>query len=233
MQEVWNGDSRDLAGKIDRPIDCIITDPPYGVAYRSRHATTPDGKKYVEDVKDDHDLDGAVQLFHDVMNELAHSPGGFAPETELYVFTRWDIVDTWMDAVRALSVHGFRYKMLLVWQKGTPGTGDIDCNWGCGHELILYAKRGKKELPYRRNGVIAVDMVPPSKIIHPTEKPVALLERLIEMSTKRGELVVDPFAGSLSTAAAAQNLGRDYVVIEQSAEFVRRGKQRLEQDTLF
>lgn len=221
-----------LAANITRPINCVLTDPPYGVSYRSRHATTPDGKHYVEDVHADDDLDGAVALFRDVMDAMGRSPGGFADECELYVFTRWDIVDTWMNVVRTLG-HGFRYKMLLVWDKMEPGTGDIDTNWGCGHELILYGKRGKRDVNMRRGGVIAHPKVPPQHIIHPTEKPVRLLEKLLEVVTDEGDLVVDPFGGSLSTARAAANLNRDFVTIEQNAEFVRRGKQRLDQGTLF
>lgn len=232
MHEVWTGRSEELVRNIARPVNVLLTDPPYGVAYRSRHATTPDGKHYVEDIHADDDLDGAVSLFRDVVDGIAASPGGFADETELFVFTRWDIVDTWMNVVRTLG-HGFRYKMLLVWDKMEPGTGDIEGNWGCGHELILYGKRGKREVNFRRGGVIACPKVPPVHIIHPTEKPVPLLETLLSVSARPGDLVLDPFGGSLSTARAAANRGLDYVTIEQNHEFVRRGRQRLEQMTLF
>lgn len=82
-------------------------------------------------------------------------------------------------------------------------------------------------MPYRRSGVIHVEQVHSSKHIHPTEKPVPLLEKLIEMSTAPGELVVDPFAGSGSTVLAARNLGRRGIGIEINQRYVARVRRRL------
>lgn len=227
--ELWHGDSLELVPKIDRPVNCVITDPPYGVDFVSRRAETPAGKKWVEEIANDDDMDTAIELFDNVMDVLLPK---CAPQAELYVFTRWDVVDTWIRVVRDLGRHGFTYKMLLVWDKGIPGMGDIDANWGCGHELILYCKRGLREVPYRRSGIIAVDKVHTTKLIHPTEKPVPLLEKFVEMSTDPGDLVVDPFAGSGSTVVAARNLGRDAIGIELKNHFVERARARLAQTTL-
>jgi len=228
--EIWHGDSLELGHNIEGEIKCVLTDPPYGVNYRSRHATTPEGLRWVKDVANDLDLTGALGLFQDVMDVVLPK---CADEAELYVFTRWDIVGDWIDAVRSLSRHGFKYKMMLIWNKMEPGTGDIDSNWGCGHELILYAKKGLRKVPYRRSGVLNYEKVPPSKIIHPTEKPVPLLEELLKISTNPGDLVVDPFSGSGSSSKAAQQLGLNSIGIELDADHVRHSRNRLEMDTLF
>jgi site-specific DNA-methyltransferase (adenine-specific) len=229
---IVQGDCRDLIDLHipDGEVTCCITDPPYGVNFVSRRAATPQGKRWVAPVANDAGLDGALDLFAEVMANMAPK---FANEAELYVFTRWDIVDVWMGAVRALEPYGFAYKMLLVWDKGIPGMGDIDSNWGCGHELILYAKKGRREVPYRRSGIIAVDKVHASEIVHPTEKPVGLLERFVEMSTNVGDLVVDPFAGSGSTVVAANRLGRVGVGFELDERYVTYARSRLEQGALF
>lgn len=221
-QSIWHGDAQHLTHSLPEPIHCLVTDPPYGVDYRSRRAITGDGKKFVEDVANDKDLKGAVDLFHQVMAPILPK---LADDADLYVFTRWDIVDVWMDAVRTLP--GIEYKMLLIWEKGIPGMGDIDSNWGCGHELILYCKKGRRDVAYRRSGVIHVDKVHASRIIHPTEKPVPLLEVLIGMSTDEGDLVVDPFSGSGSTAVAAQRLGRSCIGIESNERYVSASRGRL------
>lgn len=220
----------DEEGLIPTGIKCVLTDPPYGANFRSRRATTPDGRKFVEDIVNDADLDNAIEVFHDVMDRVLPN---CTDEAELYVFTRWDIVGPWIEAVRDLRRHAFTYKMMLVWDKGIPGMGDIDCNWGCGHELILYAKRGRREVPYRRSGIIAVDKVHGTKHIHPTEKPVGLLEKLIEMSTDPGDLVVDPFAGSASTLVAATGLGREAWGTEVHTPFYERARERLTMTTMF
>lgn len=227
--EIWHGDSRDLVATIDRKVKCIVTDPPYGVDFVSRRAVTAEGKKMARKIENDSDLDGAIALFDEVMDLLLPK---CADEAELYVFTRWDIVDAWIRVVRGLERHGFKYKMLGVWDKGIPGMGDIDSNWGCGHELILYCKRGLRLVPYRRSFIIAVDKVPAMHLIHPTEKPVALLERLIEMSTNPGDLVVDPFSGSGATVRAALNLGRDAIGIEKDEQYIAPSRARLAQATL-
>lgn len=224
-QKIIHADAREALAYLnpDRPIDCIITDPPYGANFWSRRAETPEGKSRVAKIENDGNVTDAIALFHEVMVPLVDH----MDEGDIYVFTRWDIVDVWMDAVKALP--GVQYKMLLIWQKGYPGMGDIDSNWGCGHELILYCKKGRREVAFRRSGIIAVDKVHTTGHIHPTEKPVPLLEQLINMSTKRGDLVVDPFSGSGSTAVAAQRTGRDAFGFELDERYIKPSRARLEQ----
>lgn len=59
--------------------------------------------------------------------------------------------------------------------------------------------------------------------IHPTQKPVRLLERLLNLVTQPGDLVVDPFAGSCSTAKACVNTGRKYICFEKDPEYYESG----------
>ncbi len=211
-------------------INCVVADPPYGVDFVSRRAETADGKKFVKAVADDLTLRDAIDAFDKVMDVILPR---CAVEAELYVFTRWDIVGAWIYAVNRLARHGFKYKMLLVWDKGIPGMGDIDANWGCGHELILYCKRGRRDVAYRRSGIIAVDKLGPKQHVHPTEKPVPLIERLIEMSTASGDLVLDPYSGSGSTSVAAKRLGRDSIGIELDPQYVAVAQKRLTENYLF
>lgn len=63
--------------------------------------------------------------------------------------------------------------------------------------------------------------------LHPTEKPIELLEYLIKTYTKENEIVLDMFGGSLSTAKACQNLNRQFIVIEQDKTFYEAGIERL------
>lgn len=224
------GDCRQLSPALeDKSIDCVITDPPYGVNYRSRSAVTAEGKKWVQEIANDADLTGAINLFHEAMAPIVKDK--MKDNSDLYVFTRWDIVGEWIKAVEYLP--GIKYKMLLVWDKGSPGMGDIDANWGCGHELILYCKKGRRDVSYRRSGIISIERVPKTQIVHPTEKPVALLETFIEMSTKPGDTVLDLFSGSGSTSVAAKNTGRNSYAYEVDKDFYERSMARLEQGVLF
>ena len=67
---------------------------------------------------------------------------------------------------------------------------------------------------------------------HPTQKPEALLERIIRASSNPGDLVVDPFVGSGTTCRVAKVLGRDWVGIELNPDYVAMTKNRLAKDSL-
>ena len=66
--------------------------------------------------------------------------------------------------------------------------------------------------------------------MHPTQKSVKLMQALIELTTVKGQLVLDPFAGSGSTLVAAKNLGREYLGFEAAAEYVETCRGRLASD---
>lgn len=65
--------------------------------------------------------------------------------------------------------------------------------------------------------------------LHPTQKPLRLMEALIELATQEGQVVLDPFAGSGTTLLAAQRLGRNYVGVEVDPEYFGIAKQRMAQ----
>ena len=69
---------------------------------------------------------------------------------------------------------------------------------------------------------------------HPSQKPIDLIEKLVACSTDAGDLVIDPFLGSGTTAAAAKNLNRQWIGIEKDAAYIQISEQRLAaQSTLF
>jgi site-specific DNA-methyltransferase (adenine-specific) len=64
--------------------------------------------------------------------------------------------------------------------------------------------------------------------LHPTQKPVRLMQALIELTTKPGQIVIDPFAGSGSTLVAARNLGRHFIGFELETKYIQVCKDRLD-----
>ncbi|KAA6312804.1 Modification methylase DpnIIB [termite gut metagenome] len=68
------------------------------------------------------------------------------------------------------------------------------------------------------------------KTIHPTQKPVRLLERLLALTTKEGDTVLDPFAGSCSTAVACLNTNRNYICYEIDKEYYDLSLKRLQKN---
>lgn len=260
---IFHGDSRLTIPKIKTPINCVITDPPYGMAFVSNRAVTPEGKKLNEAIEGDGTPEEALETFASIMAAIVPK---LADEADLYVFTAWHVLDHWIPAVKAIHPD-IILKQMLFWEKGYPGQGDLEANWGCGHEVILYLKKGRRPVPFRRSGIfhinadidaeiarqewyldylrgiksgnidpgvndlgyIPVDKIPAGQNIHPTEKPVELLEWLVKASTNKGDLIVDPYSGSGSTSVAAQRLGRNSLAFELKESYVLKSRQRLAQ----
>lgn len=63
--------------------------------------------------------------------------------------------------------------------------------------------------------------------LHSTQKPLQLLERIIAISSKKGDLVLDPFGGTMTTGVASKKLGRNYIMIEKEAKYCKYGEERL------
>ena len=63
---------------------------------------------------------------------------------------------------------------------------------------------------------------------HPTQKPIALMERIIKASSKEGDLILDPFSGTFTTCAVAKELNRRCIGIEMQDEYVKIGLRRLQ-----
>jgi len=226
---IVHGDCRLYIPKIKTPVNAMITDPPYGMEFKSNNTRLPDSKKYSQKIEGDADLEAALTLFDEVTTLVIPH---LADEAEVYVFTAWHVLDAWMPLLRTYEPD-LILKMLLVWEKGYPGLGDLEANWGCGHEVILYLKKGRRPVPFRRSGVIHVDKLPSGKNIHPTEKPPGIIRPLMEMSTKPGDLVIDPFSGSGVVSVVAKETGRNSLAFEIDEQHFHNSTQRLEQGGLF
>lgn len=108
----------------------------------------------------------------------------------------------------ALRLAGLTVKSVIVWDKKAHGMGDLKGSFAPRYEVIIFAAKGRFELPGKRpDDLIACAKVGNQSLTHPNEKPVELLEQLIEATTTPGALILDPFAGSGSTLVAAAKQG--------------------------
>lgn len=213
-----------------RKIDCLLTDPPYGVDFQSTYGKSPEAREsYQQKIEDDESVEVAIKRFADMMNLV----GPHLAETcELYVFSQWQVAPQWQAYLESLISMDIRLMQLIIWEKGYPGIGDLKYNWGCGHEFIYYLKKGNRPVPYRRSAILHVDKVRPGTNIHPTQKPTELLDILIEYSTVPGQLIFDPYAGSGSTLVAARDSGRDAIGIELKESYFNDASERLREGGL-
>lgn len=225
--QIWHGDSIELSDKF-KPgrVNCIITDPPFGVDNLSNSSVTEAGKKYARKIANDESPEVAIGVFQQVMDVLLPKT---SDDADLYVFTAHQVLKEWLHMLDELGArHGFTRKAVLAWEKDGPGMGDLE-SWGTSHEFIIFLKKGRAPRnDKRRSGVLHVPQVRPNKLIHPHEKPEALLELLIKHSTKEGQFLVDPFGGSGSLVRAARRCGRSAVSIELDETNYKEAVRRLE-----
>lgn len=211
---LYHGDCREVLPEVPATMDLLLTDPPYGVAFKSgwgQHSAiaNDDGTA---------DLMGMLLLAVTKLRRSRHA----------YIFGDWDFAGT------NLTAH-----TQLIWDKGIVGMGDLSMPWGPSHEPITFAvhqtskanrERGSGRLSarMRQGSVLRVDRTNgASTNRHPTEKPVPLLRQLIESSSCFGDTILDPFVGVGSTLVAAVLEGRKSVGIELEEKYCEIAANRL------
>jgi site-specific DNA-methyltransferase (adenine-specific) len=186
-------------------VDLILTDPPYLVNYRDR-----DGRTIQNDAKADW-LKPAMKEAYRVLkqNRLA------------VMFYGWTKVDAFFEAWKEA---GFQPVGHIVFRK-TYSSKSRFLNYQ--HEQAFLLAKGRPPLPKQPLGDV-LDMPYSGNKLHPTQKPVAALAPLVRSFTLPGELVLDPFAGSGSSCAAALLTGRKYIGIELDSGYFHQASARLE-----
>lgn len=209
-----HGDSLTVLRQMEpESVDAIITDPPYGINYVS-----PTGARIQNDTAP------FIWFLYDAFRVL--KPGSSGRGT-LVCFTRWDVQQVFIDAIR---LAGFIVKSEVIWDKIQHGMGDLKSQFAPSHENIIFAVKGKFSFPgHRPKDLITHRKLPGSQMIHPTEKPVPLLADLITAVTKPGDLILDPFAGSGSTLVAAKKTGRRFTGIELDDVHCAKAQRRIEE----
>lgn len=219
-----------LRGLPDASVDTILTDPPFSSGGRRENARSI-RKSMIRSETDDAWIAGdgmSTRGFMWTMREFGWEarrilkPGG-----HLLAFIDWRMAD---NLATALESADLRQHPTLVWDKTYFGMGSIFRNQ---HEFILHFTSGNPTPPQRRDVGNVIACKPIRGGAHPTEKPVPLLRTLLSVVTPPGGLVVDPFAGSGSTGAAAVAEGFEFIGIELSPAYVEVGRQRLDEPSLF
>lgn len=213
--QIFLGDCREIVPSLDFTADCIITDPPYGVNWKSGRVV-----KFGAICGDDGNT-SLSEYIRPVIKPLRRG-------RHIYCFGAKDFSD--------LPISGVTE---LIWDKGIISLGNLECPWGTSHERILFGvynlsasdrKKGGGNLAarMRKQTVLRCDRLHSEEVkIHPTQKPVRLLRELVESSSMIDEVIFDPYMGSGSTLVAAKEEGRKAVGIEIEEKYCEIAAQRI------
>jgi DNA modification methylase len=191
--------------------DMVFTDPPYNVNYANSAKDKLRGKNRA--ILNDNLGDG----FHDFLlaaltPTLAHCRGG------IYVAMSSSELDTLQAVFRAAGGH---WSTFIIWAKNTFTLGRAD--YQRQYEPILYGWPEGSERHWcgdRDQGDVWQIRKPQKNDLHPTMKPVELVERAIRNSSRPGDVVLDPFGGSGTTLIAAEKSGRKARLVELDPRYV-------------
>lgn len=212
INKIYTEDCSEGIKKIhDESVDAIITDPPYFIGM------THNGKK-----GDYNDLLIMKPFFDGLFKEFARV---IKPEGKIYIFCDWRTYAFYYP----IMLKYIPVRNMLVWDKITgPGS-----SYAFTHELILFAE---KEVPcmkganiFRSPGFSGGAKKTNGEKVHPTQKPLVVIEKLINDSTREGGLILDCFMGSGTTAVAAKRLNRNFIGFEIQDKYVEIAEQRLKQ----
>lgn len=207
---LYNGDCIDvMRSKIAaESVDCILTDPPYGISFQSNRSK--DGPVHRKIKNDNLPFIWFLPEAYRVMKE----------GSSLVVFCRWDTQEQFRLGIECA---GFEIKNQLVWNRMWHGMGDLTGNFAPAHDVAWFATKGKFHLPRSRpKTVLNFKRPSPSESFHPTQKPIDMMEHLIESLVPDKGIVLDPFFGSGSTIVAAKNLNVDCIGIELDSEYFNK-----------
>ena len=211
------GDSTD-EGAVSRLMgglkaDMIVTDPPYNVAYtggmqiQDGHIES-NGKKMIKNDKMDYSA-----FYKFLLKAYSNMKRFTKPKSALYVFYAHSQSRAFLNAFYDA---GLKQRSIIIWHKTSGGFGDFMAQYMNAYEPCIYGSNGDTVNWYGpANEKTVWDMDKEKKCdLHPTMKPVALVQRAIKNSSKAGDTILDLFGGSGTTLIAAESLGRKARLME-------------------
>ncbi|WP_434155913.1 DNA methyltransferase [Metamycoplasma hominis] len=203
--------------------DAVITDPPYNISKKNNFQSI--GRSGIDFGKWDYEFDqtkwikkispfikngGSIIIFNDYKN--------------------------FGEISKELEEQGFFIKDLLRWVKNNPMPRNVERRYVTDFEFAIWAVKGNKKWTFNKqkskkylrpefkNSIVSKSI----DKLHPTQKPVELMEKIINIHTNKNDWIFDPFMGSGSTCVAALKLQRNFVGCEIDKKYFCAAKQRIE-----
>jgi modification methylase len=246
LNRVLEGDCVEVLSRLPSGCaDLVFADPPYNLQLR-RELRRPDNSK-VDAVDDEWDQFASFETYDCFTHAWLHEVRRVLKDDG----SLW-VIGSYHNIFRVgaiLQDLGFWILNDVVWRKANPMPNFRGRRFTNAHETLIWASKGPRngytfnyeamkslndDLQMRSDWTIPVcagaERLKDDKgeKAHSTQKPEALLHRVIVSSTEPGSLILDPFFGSGTTGAVAKRLGRNFIGIERNPEYARIARARTE-----
>jgi modification methylase len=246
LDEVLQGDCMEAMARL--PPDCVdlvFADPPYNLQLESA-LSRPD-QSLVDGVDDDWDKFASFSDYDNFTRAWLNAVRRVMKK-DATIF----VIGSYHNIFRAGSILqdlGFWILNDIIWRKANPMPNFRGRRFTNAHETLIWAaksaraknycfnyellKAGNEDCQVRSDWFLPIctgaERLKDSsgRKLHPTQKPEALLSRILLAASNKGGVVLDPFFGSGTTGAVAKRLGRSFIGIERDASFVRAARARI------
>lgn len=222
MNKIYNIDClQGLKDIPDNSIDCVVTDPPYLINYKTNHR-----KDKNHDFCNAIDNDDNPELIINYIKELHRV---MKNDTAGYMFCSCDKVDFFKQELEKY----FKIKNMIIWVKNNWTAGDLKAQFGKQYEIIFLFNKGIKEFNGKRiTDIWKFNRVSGDKQLHQNEKPIKLIQQCILKHSNENDIIFDGFMGSGTTAVACKQLNRNFIGFELSKEYCDIANKRLQQGNI-
>jgi len=224
---LMHGDSYELIKKIpDSSVDLILTDPPYNLSkYSTGNIKLPWRKEINNDLaewdKKEFSPSDWIKEFKRVLK----------PAGNIFAFTSYNLIGKWHEAFDS----EFDTFQFVVWHKTNPvpkvhragflnSCELIVCMWNKKHTWNFTTQ---KEMHNFIETPICMGAERMKNPFHPTQKPLRVLRKLIEVASNPCDIVLDPFMGVGSTGVVCKELGRKFIGIEVDKDYFKASEKRI------
>ena len=222
------GDARELIKQLpDKSVDLIFTDPPYNLSpYSSGNIKMSWRKEFNNDLAE-WDKENFIPLeWADEFRRI------LKPNGNIFAFCSYNLIGKWHEAFDPL----FDTFQFVVWHKTNPppklyragflnSCELIVCMWNKGH---IWNFGRQNEMHNFIESPICMGRERVKNPTHPTQKPLKILNKIIEIASHQSDVVFDPFMGVGSTGVSAVQLSRNFIGFEVNPEYFAVAKKRIE-----
>ena len=241
---IINGDSlKELKNIPSESFDLIFADPPYNLQLK-KELNRPDSSK-VNAVNDEWDKFESFKSYDEfTLNWLSECKRILKKDGTIWVIGSYHNIFRVGCKIQDL---GFWILNDVIWNKNNPMPNFRGTRFTNAHETLIWASKSEKskytfnyqslkclndDLQMRSNWDLPIcngseRLKKDGKKIHSTQKPEALLHRILLATSNKNDLILDPFLGSGTTATVAKKLGRNYFGIEKEKNYFKAAEQRI------